>query len=766
MKTPMRSASRTWPNDYLLGFYVGNHMVSATPALKHAYDQLDAREMVKQLADIGVDYIAMYACDGLTWHYATELPPGHLSPFHRGRDFFGEVADECARQGLGFVGACAGGVQALLQTHPEWCHYHPTVAPGSHTAWCMNTGFGDYFRQVIEELARRYPLNGIFVDGLTFGDVLCCRECAERFKEAVGVAPPTVRDMSSPLYRVFRAWSYRELARQLRELRDVVASVQPGATFTHNCFLFYQDDLHETAEAVSYPYNDPGIGIRSKKHGLDRVPVLASVYQAITRGGNRFRLLADQMVNPYPSVVQPEAYAAVTATILARGGAAEPGCFLDHHGRLSTTAVAVAGAAIALERERQPWSAEGEPVRFAGLYLSQTTHDFYAGGNFDARYMDEFRGAHLMLQQEHLPCDALTLRDLPRLAEYPVVFLPNAVCLGDPEIEAFRGYVSAGGTLVSSYRTSLCDEWGDPRGDFGLGELFGVHYTGEKLEPAAKRPLLLVLPEGAFDCEPWEDRAAVLPQTALLCTVRPGAEALARVHDFYRRSPEIPDLYGPHCFMKEEPAGPAIVVNRFGRGRSVYVAAKVFSAYLHSGIAVLRRAVCRDMIREEIRGKLLLKLRAPESVEMMPWAQADRSRILVHLVNLQSAPGRMPISEAGTPDPQRVLPVHGLELETLFKSGDIRSAVLQPAGEVLSMVERDGRAVITIPRLHIHEIVELNLAEGACPVYPNSHRRLEYPRLDLRKRVQEWLATNPSDYDPNAEGYCKFDQWPSPAPGK
>ncbi len=111
-----------------------------------------------------------------------------------------------------------------MKTRPEWGHYYPEVRPGALTAFCWNTGFGDYLKRVIDEIVRRYPLNGIFVDGLTYGDLICCMGCAETFKAEVAIAPPTVRDMDSPLYRVFKAWSYRELARYLGDVRTAVSS--------------------------------------------------------------------------------------------------------------------------------------------------------------------------------------------------------------------------------------------------------------------------------------------------------------------------------------------------------------------------------------------------------------------------------------------------------------------------------------------------------------------------------------------------------------
>ncbi len=84
--------------------------------------------------------------------------------------------------------------------------------------------------------------------------------------------------------------------------------------------------------------------------------------------------------------------------------------------------------------------------------------------------------------ENHIPHDFILDDQLSKekLAQYKLLILPNVRCMSGREIELIRSYVSNGGTLLATYTTSLYDENGKQRNDFGLHELFGVHYDGKK----------------------------------------------------------------------------------------------------------------------------------------------------------------------------------------------------------------------------------------------------------------------------------------------
>ena len=66
------------------------------------------------------------------------------------------------------------------------------------------------------------------------------------------------------------------------------------------------------------------------------------------------------------------------------------------------------------------------------------------------------------------------LLDAEHVAPFKTLILPNIAALSDAQCRQLRAFVERGGSLVATYETSLYDEWGARRDDFGLADLFGV----------------------------------------------------------------------------------------------------------------------------------------------------------------------------------------------------------------------------------------------------------------------------------------------------
>ena len=146
--------------------------------------------------------------------------------------------------------------------------------------------------------------------------------------------------------------------------------------------------------------------------------------------------------------------------------------------------------------ERERWLTRTTPLPWAGLLVSEQTRQFYAYKDIADRFLPHVYGAFRCGLETHLPLAPINDWDLTpeALSRYAVLVLPNAAALSDAQTAAVRSYVQAGGGLVATGETSLCDELGRRRRDFALADVLGVDYQGTPKAPKARRSWTRISP--------------------------------------------------------------------------------------------------------------------------------------------------------------------------------------------------------------------------------------------------------------------------------
>ena len=69
-----------------------------------------------------------------------------------------------------------------------------------------------------------------------------------------------------------------------------------------------------------------------------------------------------------------------------------------------------------------------------------------------------------------------------RMEQFKVLALPNIVNLSDSRCAQLHSFVEKGGGIVATHQTSLNDERGRRRSDFGMASLFGASFAGNVIE--------------------------------------------------------------------------------------------------------------------------------------------------------------------------------------------------------------------------------------------------------------------------------------------
>jgi hypothetical protein len=88
-------------------------------------------------------------------------------------------------------------------------------------------------------------------------------------------------------------------------------------------------------------------------------------------------------------------------------------------------------------------------------------------------------GMYQALIEARIPFEMVNdrLLDAEHLKPFKLLILPNISSLSDEQCDQLREFARNGGSLLATFETSLYDEKGNRRDNFGLADLFGVSYA-------------------------------------------------------------------------------------------------------------------------------------------------------------------------------------------------------------------------------------------------------------------------------------------------
>ena len=217
------------------------------------------------------------------------------------------------------------------------------------------------------------------------------------------------------------------------------------------------------------------------------------------------------------------------------------------------------------------------------------------------------------------------LLDAAHLEPFKTLILPNIAALSSAQCAQLKDFVDRGGSLIATFETSLYDEWGKRREDFGLASLFGASFAGKVEGPMLNSYLNL---EGQH------------PLLAGLEDAKRIINGVYRVHVKSAGSvasplsvvPTYPDLPMEEVFerpVKVHDAG--VFLREFGKGRVVYFPWDVdrsFWNYLNTDHARLLKNTVLWATNEPPP----VSVSGPGIIDLSIWSQ--KNSLTVHLVNL------------------------------------------------------------------------------------------------------------------------------------
>jgi hypothetical protein len=669
---------------------------------------------------------------GIVAYYPSKFPLHHQAEFLKGRDLYGELAAAAHADGLAVVARMdsSRAHENFHRAHPDWFAVDESGQPhraGELYVACINSPYyEEYLPEVLREIIERTRPEGIADNswsGLDRNSICYCENCFRKFRAAASQDLPRKKKWDSPVYRKWIQWNY---ARRLEiwDFNNTVTRMAGGpdciwigmnsGSITGQCQNFRDyKEICRRAQIIllDHQARNNGEGFQANGEagklvhsllGWDKlVPESMAMYQA---GAPTFRLA---------SKPEPEARMWMLDGI---AGGLQPwwhhiGAYAEDR-RMYHTAEPL----LKWHQAHENLLVNREPIAPIGVVWSQQNTDFYGRDNASELADLPFRGMTNALVRARIPYLPVHIDQIERDgAKFSLLILPNIAAMSDPQCDVIRKYVELGGGLIATGRTSRCNEWGDPRHDFALADLFGAHLVkGQSETTETLHTYLRLTPElrATVDGPKTGDEPAVtqsrhpalrgfeetdiLPFGGRLEALR--VDKNAQVLMTY--VPPFP-IYPPETAWMREPRTdvPGLIVNDWAqRGRVVFLPADLDRRFGRDNLPDHGNLLA-NLVRWASKDDIPLAVEGPGLLDCHLYRQSNR--VILHLVNLTSAgTWRAPVDELISIGPLRVK----VRLPPGFSPGKVRLLV---SNESVHLTPRDGWAEFEIRSILDHEMVVL-----------------------------------------------------------
>jgi hypothetical protein len=699
------------------------------PVYPHMKD-FDARRLVEAVVEVGGNLLRFQPIG--YWAYY----PSKVFPVHQelgGRDLIDEVARECRR--LGVRQYCYTGYGVGLMLTPGYIKEHPRYADWvlrdpegkpygtiEHIGWMKLQPLcttGEAYRQAIRRVVRElcdHDIEGVYFDAPGgFHRICFCGSCRRNFKKFSGMDLERLSLFAKSIDGPFFNWerlpstvdmealtAWYQWANQLlkEDLLDFRKIVHGSGKFMlcHNGATWWGTSL-----PLQYRVPD-GFMVESSREVYDRL-------MTGTMGAS--------MVRPYKKVAQMYlgSYAlswfgeppherpwVVHNTNLEDQDEIRMEGFTDLscgntplyatanrlYFKVGSGSAKPAQEVFELMRQAEEIHKGSTPVPYVTIVPTWESLQLWRTKRKSWNWPMMSGGMGLVLLEERISFDVNPSTEMSAewLGQQKVIALCGASGLSEQEAERLGKWVEAGGGLLATYDTGLYNEVGELRKEGGaLKQVLGVEMKGEPLE--SQPECYYRVKERHVGLGEYGPGSMVEGDGRLV-----PVEALGEARIL------------AECWNlgTQEVRGPAIIANRYGQGRTIYISGSLEANYLYDRVVSTGRLL-RSMV-EYLGGGLPqpYKLKVPRGVYGVLRRATNGDLALWVLGNVgfkDEDAGRMR---------QEYMPVSEVEVAIRIPEGrQAKGMRLIRADRPISFREEDGYAVGTMPTLHIAEVVHLVL---------------------------------------------------------
>ncbi len=650
---------------------------------------------------------------GCVAYYPTKIAFHQRSAWMKVSDPFGELVAGCRKMGLIVVARTDphATYQDVHDAHPDWIAVDATGNRRRHWAspemW-VTCALGPYnfefMTEVTKEIVSLYKVDGVFSNRWSGSGMCYCEHCRRDFAADSGLELPRTNDPADPRRRAYILWRQKRLF-ELWHLWDAeIRKINPGACYIPNTGGGALSDLDMKEIGALAPTL---MADRQARRGV--MPPWANgknakEYRAVLGRKPVVGIFSVGMEEPYRWKDSVQSDAEIKIWVIDGIANGIRPWFTKFSGTLHDRRwLKPVEEVYSWHYRNEIYLRSIEPLARVGLVYSQQTAWFYGGEHSGSKVEDHTLGFYQALVEARIPFEMVhdRLLDPGSLRNLRVLVLPNIAALSDKQCAQLHEFVRTGGGLVATFETSLYDEWGARRKDFGLGALFGARYAGENEGPMRNSYLRLERGSGTDRIHPllagMEGMERIINGVNRV-KVEPGDGFLKPPLTLV---PSYPDLPMEKVYPRQPRTDiPGVFAREFEKGRVVYFPWDIDRTFWEILAAehglLLRNAV--DWAAAEPRPVVV---EGPGLFDLTVWRQ--ESSITVHLVNLTN-----PMAMKG---PYReFIPVGPIRVKFRLLAGKRpRKVQLLVSGTAARSRVKNGQVDLTIPSITSHEVVAVDL---------------------------------------------------------
>lgn len=586
--------------------------------------------------------------------------------------------------------------------HPDWLQIRENGAPvddvyTTGTSFCINSPYREWVFQILRDLCK-YDIDGIFYDGpIFFANTCYCGSCRKLFKEKYGEEIPPKSNRLHPLWKKLIEFQSDSLQRFLSDSEIIIKGANPD-------ILFYMNGNS------NWPYWPTG---RDNHKIIKHTDILGAeggfIYRdlnqtPIYKPGITARILNNQAEGK-PTVVfdcaghKPWSWyllpgteiSILLAETIANGSNYWLAIFPDDLSQPELEVVTSYGDFI--RKNPEPFYQTKSIARIALLWPSRSA-EFYSGSSIPLTdftreikaegigdITQEFEGFYEGLVRSQVPFDVIDEENLKNLSQYQLLILPNAACLSQEDINNISEFVANGGNIVASFESSLYNEYGERQDDFQLNNVFGIKFTGNIFGPMDWDYLSYSTELNSLFLDNITKKYIPAPTYGIKIKTTTSQILLnfcEKLKGCYEHTPEIS-------------MQPFMVINQYGKGKSIYLAGTFGITFRNFRFPEYLTLI--KNFSNQLSSTLV-------AIENAPWVEINlrkkRNKLFLHLINHTS----------GLKRPLTFLhPLTNLKINIFEVS--IKEAKSLRTGKRLPLKISKQKTSIILPSLEDYEVIEI-----------------------------------------------------------